>query len=353
MSSGANAVVEPLSELSAGYAHELVELCGRWNVAPGALLEGTGLTKASLRDPASRLSLEACQTIVHRARELTGQPGLAFFMGLQMRLSWHGFLGFASMTAGSVREALEIAERFSLTRTAAFGLATYVEGKQACLVLEEREPLGSPALRELREFAVIALLVGIGQIARAVTGRPIDGVAECAFPEPDYAAPILARAAEAKAGTMRFGQPAHRLLFEASILDLPLVTADPVAMELARAQCDRELAALVERAGLSGRVRSALGKPSEGFRSVDEVARRVHLSTRTLKRKLASEGTSFTQLLEDVRRQRALLLLDDRDLGVAEIAARLGYSDVANFTRAFRRWTGTTPAALRKGRQRA
>jgi AraC-like DNA-binding protein len=289
---------------------------------------------------------------VHRARQLTGQPALAFFMGLQMRLSWHGFLGFASMTAGNVREALDIAERFSLTRTAAFGLSTYVEGQQACLVLEERAPLGRPELQELREYAVIALLVGIAQIARAVTGRTIEGVAECAFAEPDYAGPVLARAAEASAGTMRFGQPANRLLFDASILDLPLVTADPVAMELARAQCDRELAALVERAGLSGRVRAVIGKASQGFRSVDEVARRMHLSTRTLKRKLAAEGTSFTHLLEDVRRQRALLLLDDRELGVAEIAARLGYSDVANFTRAFRRWTGTTPAALRKGRGR-
>jgi AraC-like DNA-binding protein len=349
LSSGAT-VVAPLSELSAGYAYELVELCGRWNVPAAELLEGTGLTLASMREPSSMLSLEACQTLVHRARALTRQPGLAFFMGLQMRLSWHGFLGFASMTARNVREALEIAERFSLTRTAAFGLCTYVEGRQACLVLEERAPLQGSAMRELREFAIIALLVGIAQIARAVTGRTVEGVAECAFPEPDYAGPILARAAEANAGTMRFGQPAHRLLFDASILELPLVTADPVAMELARAQCDRELAALVEKAGLAGRVRAALSTSPEGFRSVEEVARQVHLSTRTLKRKLAAEGTSFTHVLEDVRRQRALLLLDDRDLGVAEIAARLGYSDVANFTRAFRRWTGTTPAALRKGR---
>lgn len=340
-------------ELSAGYAHELVETCGRWQVAPEALLEGTGLTMASLRDPSARLSLETCQLLVERARRLTGEPGLAFFMGLQMRLSWHGFLGFASMTAGSVREALEIAERFSLTRTAAFGLSLYVEGARASLVLEERPGLAEREdLRSLREFAVVTLLVGIGEIAAAVTGRRIEGLAECAFPEPDYAGPILARAAHLRAGTMRFGQPAHRLLFDASVLDLPLVTADPVATQLARAQCDRELAALVETVGFVGRVRSAIGADAEGFRSLEQVAQRVHVSPRTLKRRLAEQGTSFSEVLEDVRRQRALLLLDDRTLGVAEVAGRLGYSDVANFTRAFRRWTGTTPAALRQQRRR-
>jgi AraC-like DNA-binding protein len=132
-----------------------------------------------------------------------------------------------------------------------------------------------------------------------------------------------------------------------SILDLPLVTADPAAMELARAQCDRELAAQAEAGGFVGRVREAVARAGGGFRSLDEVARRLHLSTRTLKRRLAIQGTSFSGVLDEVRQQRALLLLEDRRLALAEVADRLGYSDAANFTRAFRRWTGQTPAAFR------
>jgi AraC-like DNA-binding protein len=149
---------------------------------------------------------------------------------------------------------------------------------------------------------------------------------------------------------MRFGQPAHRLVFDAAILDLPLVNADPAAMQLARAQCDRELAALAETGSIVGRVRAALATGKDGtaaFGSLESVARRLGASTRTLKRRLAEQGTSFTEILGAARRQRALLLLDDRRLGIGEIADRLGYSDVANFTRAFRRWTGKTPAAYR------
>ncbi len=331
------------TELPGAYAYELVSLCARWGVTAEALLEGTGLTVAVLKDPATRLPLGVCSTVVERARRLTGEPALAFAMGLHMRLSWHGFLGFAAMTSGTVREALELAQRFIRTRTSAIELSTYVEGTLASMVLEEREPLGP-----LREFTVIMLLVGIGQIARDVTGQSITGVAECAFPEPAYAAPLLSRAADVGAGIMRFDRPAHRLLFDASILELPVVTSDPAAMELASAQCDRELARQADAGTFLGDVRRAMSPRSgDGFRPLDEVARKLHLSTRTLKRRLAGHGSSFSEMLDEVRRQRALLLLEDRRLALEEVAARLGYSDAANFTRAFRRWTGQTPAVFR------
>jgi AraC-like DNA-binding protein len=341
LSSGANLAVVP-AELPGAYLYELVVHCGRWGVTPAALLEGTGIAMAALEDPATRLPLDRCAALVERAQLLTSQPALAFSMGMHMRLSWHGFLGFAAMAAGTVREALALAERFSLTRTSAFSLATHVEGSIASLVLEERLPAGP-----MREFAVIALLVGIARIADDVTGKSLTGVAECAFPEPPYASAVLGLRGDR--GVMRFGQPAHRLVFDASILDLPLVNADPAAMKLARAQCDRELAALAETGGIVGRVRSALATSEDGvaFGSLASVARALGASTRTLKRRLAEQGTSFTEILDATRRQRALLLLDDRRLGIAEIADRLGYSDVANFTRAFRRWTGTTPAGFR------
>ena len=224
---------------------------------------------------------------------------------MQMRLSSHGFLGFAAMTAATVRDSLALAVQFAATRTTALGLATYVEGDTASLVIEERAPLGS-----LREFAVLSLMVGLWQIGNELTGRTLVGAAEVAFPEP----PWIARLPVGRpGGLVRFDQPAHRLVFPASELDVPLRTADPIALQLARAQCERELAALVD-AGFPGRVRAALGRPGPGFPPLGEVARQLGVSTRTLKRKLAGHATSFIAILDDVRRHRALLLLDNREL---------------------------------------
>ncbi|MGH7297171.1 MAG: AraC family transcriptional regulator ligand-binding domain-containing protein, partial [Polyangiaceae bacterium] len=140
MSSGANladsASLAPLpgAGLPGAYLYELVVHCGRWGATPEAVLGGSGLTLDALKDPSARVPLATCGALVERARAATAQPGLAFLVGLHMRLSWHGFLGFAAMSAGTVREALEIAEQFSLTRTAAFSLSTHVEGAVASLV---------------------------------------------------------------------------------------------------------------------------------------------------------------------------------------------------------------------------
>jgi len=325
-----------VSFLPGAYLKELVELVGRWKITPDMLLAGLPIDDAKLSEPTTRVPLRVCEAILGRAIELTREPALAVHVGTQMRVSTHGFLGFAAMTASTAREALDLAVRFASTRTSAIGLALYVEGDTASLVIEERTPL-SPLIRE---FVVIALTVGIWQIGQALTGAPLDGIAECAFPAPNYVGKLPT------AGRLRFDCPAHRLVFPAKELDLPLRSADAVATRLAREQCERELAEVVD-AGLPGRIRALLSE-SDGSRSLDDVAKQLRLSSRTIKRKLAERGTTFSELRDDLRRQRALLLLDNRELSISDVAARLGYSELPNFTRAFRKWTGKTPLAYRE-----
>jgi AraC-like DNA-binding protein len=322
-------------DLPGAYIKDLVELTARWNVRADELLDGLPITAVELAAPTTRVPVRVCEAIVARAHELTHEPALAVYMGTQMRLSSHGFLGFAAMTAGTVREAIELACRFASTRTSAIGLALYVEGDTATVVIEERMSLGA-----LREPVVIALVVGLWQLGQALTGTALDGTGECAFPEPAYLHGVP------NAKRLRFGCTAHRLVFPASELALPLTSADPVAMQLAREQCERELAAVVD-AGIPTRVRAAL-IAADGMPSLVELATSMRMSPRTLKRRLAEHDTTYSTLRDDVRRQRALLLLDNRGLAIGDVAARLGYSEQPNFTRAFRKWTGMTPLAYRE-----
>ncbi|MRG93071.1 AraC family transcriptional regulator [Polyangium spumosum] len=325
-------------DLPAAYALHLVDLVARWGVSPPEVLDGLGLTRESLTNPAARISLETTGTLVKRAIALTGEPGLSLFMGLQMRLSSHGYLGFAAMTAGTIRQAIELAIRFVPTRTTALAFHLHVEGETASLVLEERAPLG-----EAREFILVTLMMGIAQIARDVTKKELVGDADFAFEEPGH----FSRFAHLAPGRVRFGKAKNRIVFASSVLDLPLDMADPVAMQLAREQCEREMQALGRDDRTAARVRELLPLP-EGYRSLEEIAQQIGVSPRTLKRRLADAGTSYSDLLDDLRRERAMLLLRDESLSREQIAERLGYSDAANFARAFRRWTGKTPGMLRK-----
>jgi AraC-like DNA-binding protein len=321
-------------DLPGAYIKDFVELVGRHRVSPEQLLAGLPVTWAQLAEPETRVPLRVCEAILARAVTLTKEPMLAVHVGMQMRASTHGFLGFAAMTASTAREALELAVRFASTRTSAIGLALYIEGEQASLVVEERTPL-SPTVRE---FIVIALFLGIWQLGQALTGQVLDGTAECAFAMPDFIGTVPT------AGRLRFDCPAHRLVFSAGVLDLPLRSADAIATRLAREQCERELARLADGA-LPSQIRALLAGDSGC--SLEDVAKRLRVSPRTLKRRLADHGTTFTEIRDDLRRQRALLLLDNRALSIGDIATRLGYTELPNFTRAFRKWTGQTPQAYR------
>jgi AraC-like DNA-binding protein len=326
----------------------LAELVQRWETTPEELLAPFGLTVETLAEPTSRVSVPLIERIVARARTLTGEPGLGFYLGLQMRISAHGFLGFAAMVASTVREAIVLVSRFAPTRTTAIGIRLEERDDRAFIILDEHCSFGTA-----RDFILVALTVGFGRMGNALTSRELLGELEVeyAFPEPEYHARFVQLSAhefQLSPNDVRFSQPANRVVLDRKALDLPIAMADPDALRLARDQCERELDRLGYRRSLVTRVRALLSARDRELPPVERVARELGTSVRTLKRKLAEEGTTYSGLVDEVQVGRAALLLRS-GLTVDEIADRLGYSDAANFTRAFRRWTGKSPRAYRKG----
>lgn len=328
------------ASLPAIHAVHLAELVARWGVTAEALLNGTALQLAALSQPGCRLPVTMFSQLVERARTLTGEPALGITFGMQMRISWHGYLGLAAMTSQNLRQAIEVATRFVPTLTGALALSLELEGSTAALVIHECTDFGVS-----RDAIIFALVVGLWQLGCTLTGQKLSGRAELALPEPSY----VGRWKGVMPGALRFDQPEHRLLFDASELALPLVTADPAALLLTREQCERELDALGFEGPFRDRVSALVLHGSGGVRTLAEVAAQLHTSARTLKRRLAELGTSYSEIRDAARQRRSLTLLRTTSLPLDEIADRLGYTDVANFGRAFRRWTGRTPGAIRQG----
>jgi len=144
------------------------------------------------------------------------------------------------------------------------------------------------------------------------------------------------------------------LAFSRATWSLPMRRRDPVLLMLLERQADAMVSVLPSGAGLSARVRHALHEGlMSGDSGIDAVARSLAIAPRTLQRRLAAEDTSFTSLLDSVRREMADQHLARQVLSIAEIAFLLGYSEPAAFHRAFRRWHRTTPRAFRAGSQLA
>jgi AraC-like DNA-binding protein len=316
---------------------QLVELLRFWHIEASDVLAGTDLTERELEEPQVRVPIATMNLVVSRARLLTGEPALGIFLGLRRRVSMYGFLGFAMMSASSLREALELAVQFSSTISTAVVISLHVEDGLAALRIEERIDVG-----DVRDVATFALVIGLDGIGKALTGYELTGKMHFAMAKPAYCDRFPELFANA-----HFDQAVTQLVFDANLLELPLVAPDRAGLRLARQQCERALCDLGLDRALPERVRALLAR-SEGMRSLREVAGCMQLSVRTFKRRLAAQGVSFSELVEQERRQRACLLLTSSQLSLNEITERLGYSTLPNFARAFRRWTGQTPAHYRR-----
>jgi AraC-like DNA-binding protein len=323
----------------ASHALQLVTLVRRWNISPEELLDGLGLTEAELEAPHARISVETLTAVSERARTLTAEPGIGFYVGMQKRLAMYGYLGFAAMSAATLREGIELAVRYTPIVSTALSFDLQVQGDTATLTIDEHVDLGPT-----HDIGIFSLLVGMRQLTSMMIGQELgEVVTDIPLARPAY----FDRFAHLLPG-VRFDQPKLRIHFAARALDLPLVTPDRAALALAREACERQLGELGFERQLPARVRRLAVGP-EGLRSIEAVAHALHLSTRTLKRKLAAEGESFTALVERERQERAFELLRTAQLTLEEVAQRLGYSSVPNFARAFRRWRGETPAQYRRG----
>jgi AraC-like DNA-binding protein len=147
-----------------------------------------------------------------------------------------------------------------------------------------------------------------------------------------------------------YGQPENRFLFGLDWLNAPPNCGNEVTYSELLQLCDKLLRELKLNTGVAGKVRetflSRLGQPT----SFELVAERLRMSERTLRRKLEQEGTSFRQLIDELRAHAAIKYVRDTDLTIEDVAYALGFSDAAAFRHAFRRWTKSAPHEYRRGR---
>jgi AraC-like DNA-binding protein len=211
-----------------------------------------------------------------------------------------------------------------------------------------RMVLGHEAAAEDMRHPTECLFAMLLEIARRTTGAPLQP-AWVAFP---HAAPPELSAYQRAFGVVpRFGQPWHELVFDKVVLDTPNLAPDDGLIMVAERHLRRMLDELPPTETLLGRVRRVLLEELRlGEPTLSRLAARLRTSERTLQRRLNSEGTSVQALLDEARHQISLRHLAESKESIAEISFLLGFAEVRAFHRAFKRWTGSTPAAYRQSR---
>lgn len=308
----------------------------------GEWLAGSGLRASQLHDPSWTLPLPVFQRLVRDALLLSGDDALGLLVGERLGATTHGMLGYAALNSGSIREALALVERFAGLRLSLISIGHEAHRGELRIVFTATHPLG-----DVRRPVLEAVVLSIKNILDAISVG-VCRVGEVAFP---FAAPAYADLARDLFGApVRYAQSWAGFTLPAEALDVPLRMADPEAFREAAQICQRELDKLTANESMAARVRRLLLERQRGFPSLQVTARLFSMTPRTLHRRLLEEETSFRELLEEVRHTLAVEHLKSGRFTVDEIAYTLGYSDVANFRRAFKRWESVSPSEFRGAR---
>ncbi|SEB31609.1 AraC family transcriptional regulator [Rhodococcus koreensis] len=219
--------------------------------------------------------------------------------------------------------------------------------RQGHQLIIEMDPGLLPA--EMQEVVVDYQLAAIAQVWEELgAGRPARVLALNLTGPPR---PHAARYGDLFGRPARFGAPRNQLVLDAMPFDEPLASAAGTAIPQLEEGCQRLLMRRHARVGVTGAVLDCLER-YDGRAGLELVADDLALSARSLRRALLAEGTSFRSLEGQVGLSRAVRLLETNDLSIDQISSTLGYSATPAFTYAFKRWTGTTPAAFRRRAER-
>ncbi len=327
--------------LSGHYLALLCQQAESQGLQPEQLLAGTQLTLSELEQPGCQVPLPVCATVFTNLQRLAPDPALGLHLGKLLNIRSHGFLGYALLSSRTVGEAADLAVRYFRTRTSLLEIRLFREGEMVVIQLDERVPLGP--LQVLIFDALMSLFIVCGQ---QLTGRKFNAEMRLAYPEHPHHAELRELLGERLSFDCAFTQ----VRFPRVGLQVSLGLPDPQLLEMAKAQCEAELQRLHDEGGLLPEVRRLTKQYLAEQASLERVAEALHLSPRTLRRRLVELGTSFQMILEQLRRGRAVELLLHSTMSVEQIAAELGYLDPSNFGRAFRRWTGQSPRAYRTTR---
>lgn len=333
------------SMVSLAFVNTLLRAAGRVGLDEDAVVTALGLERERKRDPDYLLSgdLEDAlwREIVRRAPDRAVAVDMARALG---RGAFGGveYLARSSDTFGCALAKL-IRFHHVLHGQAVFaleGAAGRVRG-----VRYESPHWQDPEIAAYTaEFALASVVV---------LGR--DAVGSEWFPDSvefTHAAPTDDRRHRALFGDrIHFAAKADRLLFDRGLVETPMRDADPVLASVLEGYLVRELHDLEAEPGIAEAVRRRIsGSLPEGAPSLESIARSIGLSPRALQRRLLDEDTNFLELLEQVRRALARGYLFRQELSMPAIANLLGYSDASAFQRAFKRWTGMTPAEFRRSK---
>lgn len=327
--------------VAASYAQCLIDVAVRQGADRETLLHSVGLDVHDLQPPSSRVPLSNMLTLFETAMEQTGDELIGLHMGQQVQPRTFNALGYAAMSCATLGEAIAMIPRYE---------SLVYDGGTTRVAVDENSVTISwdSGLPEGIEYRPLNEVIVAGWLS---FGRWIvDDVGDLHEVRFRHSAPSnIDEYKQFFRCPIRFEAKDNALCGPRIFTELPLVQHDGELLSLMERQADSMLQRIQAQQSLASRVilhiREIMPKQTP---QISDIAKRLHMSERSLRRKLHSEDCSFKQLLNKARQEMASHYLKQTELSMLEIALLLGFSEQSSFTAAFRQWLGTSPSEYRR-----
>jgi AraC-like DNA-binding protein len=332
----------PDPTVAAGVARGMFKVAVARGADRGKLAEQSGIDPDSLEDQDARIPLDRYRALIRAGQKLANDPALGLHYGETIDLSEVSIVGLIGHASETMAHAFVQLQRYArlMTDLDTGGKERFelvVRGADLWLVDNRTDPNAFP---EHTEISFAQMVTG----CRAFGVDPFTHKVHLSYPDPGYrgeyerilGAPVTFEAGE------------NAMLLEQKFMNHPIALQPRYVFGILSEHAQALLHRLEETDSMRGRVESLLMPIlHSGEAGIEGIAARLGISRQTLFRRLREEGTSFERLLDELRHKLAVHYLTGRKVSVTETAYLVGFSDPAAFSRAFKRWTGKSPKAVR------
>ena len=296
------------------------------------VLADTGLQSEDVGGEQFRPSPDHYRKIILNMLHLTGDPYLGIAMGSEFKISELGVLGYAALSSSNLVQSRELFTKYDALVEHILTPSSEVAGGKWVTELAESFPLG-----EILPFAVEEFISRTKGLASSLTNQPFPVLElRVSYAQPEDLTPYK----ECFDCPIFFRQPRNLVVWDIEHLEDPISLANHEVFKLCEQQCQMLVNKMADESLLSSNIRDALVKFPGEFPSLEQMAGRLKMGSRTLRRRLVKENLTYQQILEDTRKGLAIQYLEYTSLTPKEIGFLLGYNSVSNFRRAFKGWTG-------------
>ncbi len=329
------------------YLKLLVTTATKFGIPQSDIIRSCQIPLSYLTDMSTneRLSFELWTEYVGRILELLPDRGMGYQFGFNCKITSHGALGFALLTNNTIGQVLNDLQNYYSMRVHKMNLSILNKNNKIIIRLNPLYQLPSE-LNEfqkdsINKFFMESAIIDIVTNLQLITNYNLTGMSvDIAWDIPKYH-----HFYERRLPAFNFNKEFNQISFDIKSLDLPLTFSSTAAYAIAKELMNKEYLFYQDQdSKIILKVNQHLKFiPGVGFPTLSEVAKKLKISDRTLKRDLASANTTFSALLQSKKFEVTRKLIDS-NRNIQEISDLLGYSHISAFSRAFIGWTGKNPS---------